>query len=252
MTSQDYRASHQQPGKGEAYDRYVATNPHRAMVWHLEQRVLRQIADSLRRQGPVRLLDFACGTGRVLQLLEGLVDHAVGVDISEDMLGVARRKLTRSELLHWDLTQGDLPGQPRFNMITAFRFFPNAEPQLRHDAMRALVRHLDRGGILVFNNHRHAGSLLERCARMTGGAGKPGVTDREMHALAEGSGLRLVAEYGLALLPLSERRLQWLVPAIRPLEALAAGVNAAWLRRYCQNVIYVYRNEVAEPAAPVA
>ena len=80
---------------------------------------------------PLVHLDFACGTGRILEYFAGRVDSSTGVDVSDSMMEVAGRWPPKAELIEADLTQNDVLGDRRFNLITAFRFFPNAEPELR-------------------------------------------------------------------------------------------------------------------------
>ncbi len=65
-----------------------------SFIWDLQRPVLEKILADFRQtqSGPVRLLDFACGTGRVISCLEPLVDEAEGIDISENMVAVARGK----------------------------------------------------------------------------------------------------------------------------------------------------------------
>jgi len=169
------------------------------------------------------------------------VDEAVGVDVSAEMLAVAKEKNLAAELHHADITEEDILEDRQFELITAFRFFPNAEPDLRQSAMAVLVRHLSPHGVLVFNNHRNEASLLELVSKWTGKLGRPGVSDGEMRAIYEGAGLRLAGQFGIGLVPISERRLQWLVPVISPLERIAAAFNTPLTRRYCQDIIYVCR-----------
>ena len=67
MAETSYRESHLQ--KGADYHESFATQPHMAMVWRLERRLLTRI---VREHFPAELptyLDFACGTGRILGLL---------------------------------------------------------------------------------------------------------------------------------------------------------------------------------------
>ena len=117
---------------------------------------------SLFRTSPIRsiLLDFACGSGRVLELLEGHVGKATGVDVTESMLEVAADVTERSRLVHADITRSDDLDGEQFDLITAFRFFPNAELDLRHEAMAKLATLLAPGGIPDFQqshqNRQHA------------------------------------------------------------------------------------------------
>lgn len=239
---EDYRLSHQKRGKGTAYETRFHANPHRAMVWRLEQRVLDQVVRRAGWQPPAHYLDFACGTGRVLAYLEERFDRSVGVDVSEEMISVARSRTRRSELLLADLTQEDPLSGLEFDLITAFRFFPNAQPDLRRAAMRSLAAHLSNRGMLVFNNHLNAASLLRRMLRaIRRDDPDKGMLHEEALELITEYGLALERVYAIAFLPVSERRLQWLVPVIRPCESLLAWMNVPAWRAAAQNLIYVCR-----------
>lgn len=54
------------------------------------------------------LLDLGTGTGRMLTLLGNRVDRAVGIDLSKEMLAVARANLDRAGLPHCQVRLGDL------------------------------------------------------------------------------------------------------------------------------------------------
>ena len=165
--NEDYRASHE--GKGSSYHARFSENPKRALMWSIEQRVMKNIIGSFLAGKDVDYLDFACGTGRVLAFMEKETQSATGVDISKSMLEVARENVTRAEVIEGDLTRATvLPGR-EFDLITAFRFFPNAEDQLRQDAMNALAKRLKPGGFLVFNNHKNTSALSYRIVKMLKG-----------------------------------------------------------------------------------
>ncbi len=60
-------------------------------------------------QPPVdHLVDFGTGTGRMLEVLGGLVKRAIGVDSSPEMLSLARATLERAGLRHCQVRQGDI------------------------------------------------------------------------------------------------------------------------------------------------
>jgi ArsR family transcriptional regulator len=62
---------------------------------------------------PVRsLLDLGTGTGRMLQLLSGRAERAVGLDASHAMLSVARANLERAGVAGAELRQGDVYAPP--------------------------------------------------------------------------------------------------------------------------------------------
>ncbi|MDR3506689.1 MAG: metalloregulator ArsR/SmtB family transcription factor [Caulobacteraceae bacterium] len=59
--------------------------------------------------GPFKqLLDLGTGAGRILTLLGGRADAAVGLDLSQQMLNVARRQTGEAGLAHCELRHGDI------------------------------------------------------------------------------------------------------------------------------------------------
>lgn len=56
------------------------------------------------------LLDVGTGTGRVLEVFAGRIDHGIGVDLSRQMLNLARSRLDQQGLGHCVVRQGDLYG----------------------------------------------------------------------------------------------------------------------------------------------
>ena len=57
---------------------------------------------------PKSLLDIGTGTGRVLQLLAPRIGFGLGVDLSREMLAVARANLDRTSLRNCQVRQGDM------------------------------------------------------------------------------------------------------------------------------------------------
>ena len=55
-----------------------------------------------------RLVDLGAGTGRMLALLGPRADHAVGLDLSQQMLNIARRNATEAGLVNVELRHGDI------------------------------------------------------------------------------------------------------------------------------------------------
>jgi len=156
-----YRESHQRIIVTERYEGIIyGPTSYDSYLWEAEKKILLRELDVLVRQkAQPRLLDFACGTGRVIEYLEGRVGESVGVDISREMLDLARPKLRHSELVEGDLTRLDLLPGREFDLITAFRFFLNAEPMLRQEALDVLISKLARGGTLIFNIHGNTWSF---------------------------------------------------------------------------------------------
>lgn len=235
----DYRRSHQAEGKGESYHAAFSSIPYRRLIWDLEKKVLDRVVRERLERGALRHLDFACGTGRVLAHIADRADVSVGVDISPSMLEVAKAGSGRSEILEADLTRSDVLGGRRFDLITAFRFFPNAQPGLRAEAMGVLARHLAPGGRLVFNNHKNSSSLRFRLSRLRRCGGRDGMSDAEARALAAANGLLIESVRGLDFSPVSEERAVLPLAVMRPVEEVLSKWTKA--RPWAANVIYICR-----------
>jgi SAM-dependent methyltransferase len=160
--SESYRASHQ---SAAIVADYVSTFEvgYCAALWRkVEQPLLESILRPL--GGPERTsLDFACGTGRIAKVSALYFGSVVGVDVSEAML-LAAPVPDNVTLLCIDITNA--PSQQAFDVVTAFRFFLNAEDALRRDALRAIYRHLREGGVLVCNIQLNATSPIGLISRI--------------------------------------------------------------------------------------
>jgi len=237
----DYRDSHKSPGTGEQYDKTAHEAPLRALTWAWEQRVLRRIIETRLAGREIQYLDFACGTGRIIRFLEDRVVGATGVDVSESMMAVARKRTRKANLLLADITRSDVLDGRRFDLITAFRFFPNAQADLRREALSALVRHLDDDGYLVFNNHLQGSSLsfriLRLWARCRGCLPGTGMRMEEVQSLLAGSGLRILDSYHWGVIPATDEHM----PLPRSwLAAIEDGLSRCRVfRSLAQNVIFV-------------
>lgn len=158
MAKISYRESHKYEGKGAEYEAYYQNKAWQKFLWSRERDILLRILKKYFIGRDVHLLDFACGTGRITEFLENHVKTSTGVDVSGSMLAFAKEKLKRTDLIETDITAENILKPRKFNLITAFRFFLNAEPELRSVGIRALAELLDEDGYLVFNNHQNSGS----------------------------------------------------------------------------------------------
>lgn len=195
-----YRDSHRDPNKGQVYDEHYATIPWRKFLWLREQKIILLILEKYFKGKDIHLLDFACGTGRITSFLENRVKTSTAVDVSNSMLAIAREKLKRAEIIKTDITIDDVLKGRKFNLITAFRFFLNAEPELRVVAMKALSELLAQDGYLVFNNHHNIGCPWIKWSYMRHRQKKPQsiynvMSIREMRKLAEDAGLEIIEIY---------------------------------------------------------
>jgi SAM-dependent methyltransferase len=234
----DYRVSHTAPGKGRKYQAMYDTLPGLRYMWEQEQAVLRKLIRKYCGAGEIRLLDFACGTGRVLSCLQHYVTLATGIDVSETMLDVCRQQRLQVELIQADITHESALQDRIFNLITAFRFFPNAQPTLRHEAMRCLVSHLTQDGLLIFNNHENHSGSIYRVARILGKR-LPTMHHRDALDLIQSHGLELIDLVAIGVLPFSTHCLvvpQW-THRLADTIASVCGVR----RSLAQNIIYICR-----------
>jgi O-antigen/teichoic acid export membrane protein/SAM-dependent methyltransferase len=155
-----YRESHLGAAKARSYDEDL-WDPRAAkgLDWLVEQRLLADILRSDRSLEPSSAADFACGTGRVLEFLGRYFPDSVGIDVSSDMLALARARCPQATLILGDVTTtpGLAPGP--FDLITAFRFFLNAEPRLRSEALAWMRASLQPRGLVVANFHLNPASL---------------------------------------------------------------------------------------------
>ena len=197
MAKTSYRESHKYASKGAEYEDYYRTDAWEKFLWSREQDIILGILDKYFTDSEIHLLDFACGTGRITALLEDRVKTSTGVDVSGSMLKIAKRRLRRTEIIEGDITTENALDGRKFNLITAFRFFLNAEPELRSAAMNALAGLLAEDGILVFNNHHNLGSLWIRLLHRRHLRKNPDgifnvMSIEQMTELVEGAGLEII------------------------------------------------------------
>jgi len=200
MAKVSYRESHKYEEKGAEYEAYYRKKTWQKFLWSREQQIIMKILKKYFAGKEVNLLDFACGTGRITELLENHVNTSTGIDVSKSMLAIAREKLKRTELIEADITTDNILKPRKFNLVTAFRFFLNAEPALRSSAIKALIELLDEDGYLVFNNHQNSGSpwirlRLEHYRKKNPDGIYNVMSIEQMTKLVEGAGLQIVEIY---------------------------------------------------------
>jgi len=234
----------------ESYDlKEYGAGSYSSRIWELQRPVLAEFLRHYQREvrHPLTLLDFACGTGRVLASLEPLVAAADGIDISPAMIAVARTKCRQARLQVGDiLTQPELLGK-NYDVITAFRFLLNVEPEIRRRALQRLREVIQEPhGRLVVNVHgnsrslRHPAILWRRWRERAQPTGamlnemSPGETRR----LLRESGFQVVRQFGFGLLPPTLYR--------TPLRHLAGTLDKTlagdgWCRNWAIDQLFVCR-----------
>ena len=127
----------------------------------------------------------------------------------------------------------------RSNFITAFRFFPNAQPELRKEVMGLLRLHLEDNGYLVFNNHKNTGSCRNRLYKLFN-KGSKGMSVDEVKDLISENKLELVKTYHLGVFPAAESRTLLPIFLLRPVDKLLS--KCRFLQNYGENLIFVCRH----------
>jgi SAM-dependent methyltransferase len=244
MTKPGYRETHLGADKARSYDADLwDRRAAKGLTWEMERRLLGRVLDALPEQ-PGTAVDFACGTGRVVAFLAGRGIAVTGVDVSPDMLALAQRHAPGARFVQGDVTrQHDLVSE-QFDLATAFRFFLNAEPDLRADALQWLRGAVRPGGRLVANFHLNPYSArgLYTRARLRGDDAMPTMSVREAGALLVAGGFRPVSVHGYDFLPFRRDGRRMALPALR------AKVEAALLdRRGLERVAGTFL-VVAEPS----
>ena len=236
----EYSASHMHAGA--AYQARFRDRPGRAAMWALEEQLIRDI---FARIAPRRALDFATGTGRIVSALEKDFPDCEfhGIDIAEDMLAIARKQCARTTLHEMDGRQAlNHFGEGTFDVVSAFRFFPNAEPSLREAAASQIAGLTRPGGYVVLNNHRSFWSLSYMLMRARGNSdGSFGSRNADIRRLFGGKGFSCVQQYSLGVWPQTEFRsalLPWSMT--NALERFNMRHASRW-HRMGYNTIFVFR-----------
>jgi len=154
----------------------------------------------LARRAGGNVLELACGTGRVLIPLARAGVRATGLDVSPNMLAVARRKVStepadvagRVALVEGDMRQFDI-GRTFGLVFIAFRSFQALLTRAdQRSCLECAARHLDHGGLLALE------AFNPRLSRLT--AETPVQEDREDFEGPDGMRVRWSGEttYNLA------------------------------------------------------
>ena len=136
----------------EAYDAfYSSADPQLGPIVAFYERLARQLGDPI--------LEVACGTGRIALPLAQAGLNVVGVDRSEAMLAVARRKLAalpaavqkRVMLVKQDMSALDQGRRFGLIFVPARSFQHLLAIELQRKSLQAFRRHLEPTGRLVLN-----------------------------------------------------------------------------------------------------
>ena len=156
-------------------------------------------------------LDFACGTGRFTCKLEKYAKNSYGIDVSEGMINLAKKKCLKTKFMVVDITKNQTLNQ-KYDLVTAFRFFKNAEENLRMDALRSLYDLLKDDGYFIFNIHLNTFSFMGLIANIIriiklnkifsiGDVTIKTLSLNSMKKYLDKTGYKFVDYYGIGLMP---------------------------------------------------
>ena len=246
-----YSSRFQDRAAVEAYEsKEYGTGSYSSQVWERQRPVVGQIIRDFQRgrTPPVRLLDFACGTGRVLASVESLVDAADGIDISENMIALARTKCRKAKLQLGDILAQPELLQKNYDLITAFRFLLNVEPAVRARVLRRLREVIRPEGRLIVNVHGNSRSLRHptivwrrwRERSQPTGAMLNEMSPAETRELLHKSGFEIVQQFGFGMLPPTLYR--------TPLQPLAVVTDRLFAGENCWKNISIDLMFVCRPS----
>jgi SAM-dependent methyltransferase len=199
-----------------------------------------------RRFGATRPVqhDFACGTGRAIRNMHGLVSAAHGYDTSAAMMAKAADVGSQASW-HRVAPDGPVPTPVETagpKVVTMFRLLLNVGDDVRNRAIAFAAKALPtpESGLLVVENHGNTGSLRHiGSGKHAGKRWFAELSHDEVVTLLRRHGFELVERRGFSMLTQAWYDRRWLRPVAR-------AVDAVWTRlpgsaRYAVDVVYVAR-----------
>lgn len=115
-----------------------------------EAKFVKKIVAEFKKSDGNNLLDVACGTGNHAQYLQDSF-QIVGLDINEDMMDIARKKVPNMELIQGDMKKLNL--EREFDVILCLFSSINYHTSLTEleKTLKLFYNHLKAGGVLIFD-----------------------------------------------------------------------------------------------------
>jgi predicted TPR repeat methyltransferase len=241
----DYAEVFQSEAAVEKYERVVyAPETYATAVSGRQRAFLRRL---VRREFTARRPiqhDFACGTGRAIKLLHGVVRAAHGYDSSAQMLAKAEEAGVYAKL-HQVTEDGPVPEPATVDgpaLVTVFRLLLNAPKDVRDRAIAFAARVLPEAdsGLLVVENHGNRSSLRHlRHRQHRGNEWFAELQHAEVEQLLARHGFEVIDRRGFAVFPAGAYRREWLRPMARRADDLAT--RSRRLSAVATDVLYVAR-----------
>ena len=193
--------------------------------------------------------DFACGTGRAIRILHGLVRGAHGYDSSQAMLARAQESGVFATL-HLVEADGEVvepaPAEAPV-LVTIFRLLLHADEHGRERAVAFAAKALRNydAGLLVVENHGNRRSLRHLRHRHHGSPWFEELDHVEIAELLDRHGFTVVEKRGFSLFTQGWYGRQWLRPIATAIDNFVA--RTGWGSTWAVNVLYVARRTRCSP-----
>ena len=196
------------------YER-VTSSKYIQLIYDLEKGILDSFFGKI-ESSKKDVMDFACGSGRWTRYLEQKFKATVGVDVSNEMINLARVKCHSTNFILSDITmptnKSSFLNNKQFDVITAFRFYKNAQKSLRKDATEKIGNFLKKDGYFIFDLHLNSYSFMGIAARILkffkidkifslGKLQLRTISLYEIKNILEQNDFEIVDYYGMGLLP---------------------------------------------------
>ena len=211
-------------------------SPTLSVMNELERRIIKELSSEFK---PNNVLDLACGTGRVTKwLLEFNSCKISGWDNSQQMMDESHLIGSRVELKLVDLKdiKQDLLKE-RFDFVTCFRFFANAERDLKLITFAILSEIVQRDGVVILNNHKNRTSSGAFASRIRNSFKNSWQSNKELKDMWRTFGFDCIQSYSLGVTPQDERKFFALENISKRIELWNFHVSG--FHRFGINQIYV-------------
>lgn len=170
------------------FNQIAASWDHIRSFYVAESEVERAMLNAVEDRDVNDLLDIGTGTGRILQVFADRIERGLGVDLSREMLAIARADLEKRNLRHCQVRQGDVYNLPvpqgSMDVVTihhVLHFLDDPASAVR-EAVRALR---PKGRLLIVDFAPHQFEFL----RTEYAHRRLGFSDQEIQGWCEAAGL---------------------------------------------------------------
>lgn len=153
-----YKDSHKGKEFAKSYDQNIS-NKFESRIYQIENEILLKYINHFFSDKDIDIMDFACGTWRITSLIFSEYKNVVGYDISVDMLNIAQKRHPKIQFYEKDIMKDVWINTKKFDCITSFRFFLNAEYDLKKNILLHLKKYLKNDWMIIFNIHMNKYSI---------------------------------------------------------------------------------------------